>query len=80
MAKKPAVWTTIHQDDWAVKTEGSSRAHSVHKTQSEANKVARQIAINNHCGHKIQGRDGKIVNSNSYGNNPCPPKEANSSC
>ena len=75
MAKKPAVWTTRHQNDWAVKTEGSSKAHSVHNTQAEANKVARQIAINNHTEHKIQGRDGKIVNSNSYGNDHCPPKD-----
>ncbi len=75
MSKKSAVWTAIHQDGWQVKTEGSSRAHSIHSTQAEANKVAKQIAINNHCEHKIQGRDGKIINTNSYGNDPCPPKD-----
>lgn len=46
-----------------------------HSTQAEVNKVAKQIAINNHCEHKIQGRDGKIINTNSYGNYPCPPKD-----
>jgi hypothetical protein len=66
MAKNPAVWTAKHQEGWQVKTEGSSKAHSVHNTQAQANKVARQIAINSHTEHKIQGRDGKIVNSNSW--------------
>ncbi|MDR3275285.1 MAG: DUF2188 domain-containing protein [Endomicrobium sp.] len=51
MTKNPSVRTAKHQNGWQVKTEGSS----VHNTQAEANKVARQIAINNHTEHKIQG-------------------------
>lgn len=73
---KKAIWTAKHPDGgWQVKREGSSRAISRHDTQREANQIARIIAINNKCEHKIQGRDGKIINSNSYGHDPCPPKD-----
>jgi hypothetical protein len=75
MSKK-AIWTAKHPDGgWQVKREGADKATSIHSTQAAANKAARQIAINNSCEHKIQGRDGKIINSNSYGNDPCPPRD-----
>lgn len=74
--KNPSVWTAKHPDGgWQVKREGASRATSIHDTQAEANKVARGIAINNHCEHKIQGRDGRILNTNSYGHDGCPPRD-----
>lgn len=72
---KNAVWTVRHGNAWQVKRVGADKASSTHDTQAAANKVARQIAINNGCEHIIQGKDGKIVNRNSYGNDPCPPKD-----
>lgn len=76
MAKKASIWTAKHPSGgWQVKVEGSSKASSIHRTQAAANKIARVMAIENKTEHKIQGRDGKIINSNSYGNDPCPPKD-----
>lgn len=75
MAKTPAVWTVRNGNSWQVKREGNSKPISSHHTQKNANKFAREVAIKNQCEHKIQGRDGRIVNSNSYGNDPCPPRD-----
>ncbi len=44
-------------------------------TQGEANEVARQIALNEKVDRITQGRDGRIVSHDSYGNDPCPPKD-----
>lgn len=34
-----------------------------------------EIARNKHSELRIQGRDGKFRTCNSYGNDPCPPKD-----
>jgi len=59
---------------WAVKGEGNSKATSLHKTQSEATKAARDIAINQKSELLVHDEKGKIVRRNSYGNDPHPPK------
>ena len=59
---------------WSVKKAGSSRATSVHATQAEAIAAATQIARNQKTELYIQGRDGRIRERNSYGNDPHPPK------
>lgn len=60
---------------WAVRGAGNSRDTVQTETQGEAIKVARQIAINNKGEVVIHGRDGKIRDSDSYGNDPNPPKD-----
>lgn len=64
-----------HSDGWAVKGDSNSRATKVTKTQAEAIKVAEDIARNQKSDTKIHGKDGKIRAGNSYGNDPCPPKD-----
>lgn len=64
-----------HQDGWAVKGAGNSRATKVTRTQKEAIGVAETIARNQHSDTKIHGRDGEIRAGNSYGNDPCPPRD-----
>lgn len=64
-----------HGDGWAVKGEGNSKATKVTETQKEAVEVAENIARNQKSDTKIHGRDGKIRAGNSYGNDPCPPKD-----
>ena len=59
---------------WAVKKAGSSRASSVHDTQAGAIKAATRIAQNQKTELYIHGRDGRIRERNSYGNDPHPPK------
>jgi len=66
-------WVTKRGDKWAVVGEGNSKAHSIHDTQLEAKKVARQIAINQQSELIVQGKDNKIVEKNSYGKDNFPP-------
>ena len=63
-----------HEDGWAVKGAGSSRATSVHRTQKEAIDAGRQVAQNQKTELFIHGRDGKIRERDSHGNDPYPPK------
>jgi transcriptional regulator with XRE-family HTH domain len=75
MAKKPAVVTGPHPGGgWQNKVEGNSRASNVSPTKSEAQTKGRQMAIDRHAEHKIQNKDGKIAQRNSYGHDPYPPK------
>ncbi|PKP59884.1 hypothetical protein CVT91_05980 [Candidatus Atribacteria bacterium HGW-Atribacteria-1] len=74
MAKKNQ-WVTIHPKDWAIKGEGNKRATKVTKTQKEAIDIAKKIAENQKSELYIQNREGKIRSKDSYGNDPCPPKD-----
>ena len=64
-----------HPDGWAVKGSGNSRATKVVTTQKQAITIAQEIAKNQNSDTKVHGRDGKIRAGNSYGNDPCPPKD-----
>jgi len=74
MAKKNQ-WVTIHPKGWAIKGEGNKRATKVTKTQKEAINIAKKIAENQKSELYIQNRKGKIRSKDSYGNDPCPPKD-----
>lgn len=62
-------------DGWAVKSEGSSKASVIKPTQEKAIKEAVKIAKNQKSEVVIHGRDGKIRDKDSYGNDPNPPKD-----
>jgi len=68
-------WVVRHDNKWAVKGEGNKRATKVTDTQKQAINVAKGIAQNQKSELIIQGRDGKIRSKDSYGNDPCPPKD-----
>jgi len=74
MAKKNQ-WVIIHPKGWAIKGEGNKRVTKVTKTQKEAIDVAREIAKNQKSELIIQNTKGKIRSKDSYGNDPCPPKD-----
>lgn len=61
-------------DGWGVRGEGNEKLTSRHETQQQAIDAAREIAINQQSELLIHGRDGKIREKNSYGNDPYPPK------
>ena len=63
-----------HDNGWAVKGEGNSKATVVTNTQREANQIATQIAKNQQSEVLIHGENGRIRERNSYGNDPFPPK------
>ena len=62
-------------DGWAIRGERNNKDTSRHDTQSEAIDAARDIAKNNRSEVVIHGRDGKIRDKDSYGNDPHPPKD-----
>lgn len=65
-----------HNGGWAVRGAGNSRATSQHVTQAAAIKTAIHIAKNEKSEVVIHGRDGQIRDSDSYGNDPCPPRDS----
>lgn len=66
-----------HGSDWAVKGANNTKATRVVSTQREAIFIARDIARNQRSEMRVQGTDGKFRTCNSYGNDPCPPKDLN---
>lgn len=65
----------VRRDDgWAIRGEGNSRETSTHQTQREAIDAAREIAKNQGSELLIHGRDGRIRERDSFGNDPHPPK------
>jgi len=72
MSKK-TVHVTPHGDDWQVKKSGNDRASTVTSTQKDAIQVGRDIARDMETELFIHGRDGRIRDRDSYGNDPCPP-------
>jgi hypothetical protein len=63
-----------HSNGWAVKGEGNTKASSVHQTQRAAESAARQSAVRTGSEVLIHGRDGRIRERNTYGQDPFPPK------
>jgi len=62
-------------NSWGVRGEKNSRLTSTHRTQTDAIKVAREIAINQQSEVVIHRKDGRIRDKDSYGNDPHPPKD-----
>ncbi len=69
------VHVTQHPDGWQVRREGAERASSVQRTQREAIARAREIAQTERGEVFIHGEDGRIRDRDSYGPDPCPPKD-----
>jgi len=53
-----------------VRIEGSARAPSIHQTQAEATKAARNIARRNQSELLIHGRNGRVRDRSTYGKDP----------
>jgi hypothetical protein len=60
---------------WAVRGENNARDTSHHTTQGEAIDAGRDIARNQGSELFIHGRDGRIRDRDSFGHDPCPPKD-----
>uniref|UniRef100_UPI0032170D22 DUF2188 domain-containing protein n=1 Tax=uncultured Draconibacterium sp. TaxID=1573823 RepID=UPI0032170D22 len=61
--------------DWVVKGAGNEKATRLVSTQKEAIGIAREIAKNQQSEVVIHGKDGRIRDKDSYGNDPCPPRD-----
>lgn len=71
---KPGQHVVPNGDRWSVRRAGASKASRTFDTQGEAIERAREIAQNQATELFIHGRDGRIRERNSYGNDNFPPK------
>ncbi len=60
---------------WAVKPAGSNQTASTHRTQSAAIDAAKKVAKRERAEVVIHRPDGRIRDKDSYGNDPCPPRD-----
>lgn len=66
---------TPHSDGgWQVIGAGNTKATVRTDTQKDAINIAREIARNQGSELIIHGKDGRIREKDSYGNDPYPPK------
>jgi len=75
MSNKKDIHVVPHSNGWATKKEGTSRASSVHGTQREAIERAKEQASRERTEVVIHRKNGQIRDSDSYGNDPFPPKD-----
>ena len=61
--------------NWAVRAARSSRITSEHRTQNAAINAAVKIAKHQESEVVIHRPDGRIRDKDSYGNDPCPPRD-----
>lgn len=75
MSTKKDIHVVPHEGNWATRREGADRVGSTHNTQAQAIEAARERAIRDRTEVVIHGRDGRIRDSDSYGNDPNPPRD-----
>lgn len=74
MSKKN-VHVVPREDGWAVRRGGADRDSSHHPTQSDAIDAGRGTAQRERTELIIHDRNGRIRDSDSYGNDPNPPRD-----
>lgn len=74
MGKNIHVVKSKNGEGWSVKTENSQKSYRNVDTQKEAIEIGKTVAKNNCSELLIHGKDGKIREKNSYGNDNYPPK------
>ena len=68
-------WTQQRPDGkWESKREGGDRGGKVTDTQAEAWTHSKQRAADTKGEALLKGRDGKILERDTYGKGPYPPK------
>ena len=60
---------------WGVKREGNKRNTFIALTKSQAIEIGRKIAKKEKLELVIHNIDGKISDSDSFGNDPFPPRD-----
>ena len=60
-------------DGWRVVKDNASKASSCTSLKTDA--IAKQLSQKTGSELVIHGKDGKIQSANSYGKDPCPPKD-----
>lgn len=68
-------WVSPDENGWKVHGEGNQKSTKKFDRQSDAIKYAKNIAQNQESELIIQGKNGRIRSKDSYGNDPCPPRD-----
>ncbi len=76
MANRKNVHIVQRDNGWGTLREGGQRATQVYDTQAQAIQAGRQMARQGQGELLIHGQDGRIRARDSYGNDPCPPKDS----
>jgi hypothetical protein len=76
MANRKNVHVVQRDNGWGTLREGGQRATQVYGTQAQAIQAGRQMARQGQGELLIHGQDGRIRARDSYGNDPCPPKDS----
>jgi hypothetical protein len=64
-----------HGKNWGVRGEGNKRLTVITPTKGESENIGRDIARNQRTELVIHDRHGRIQDEDSYGNDPCPPRD-----
>lgn len=75
MSKKRDIHVVPHNGSWATRKEGASRVGATASTQGAAIARAREQATRERVEVVIHRPNGQIRDSDSYGNDPCPPRD-----
>lgn len=75
MTRKKSVHTVPNGNGWSNKQNG--KEISRHRTKANAEVEGRRQAKRSETEHVIHKKNGQIGEKNSYGNDPCPPKDKN---
>ncbi len=71
MARKPQVTVEPRTNGrWAVQTDGTQRADSLHDRKSDAMTRARELADNKRAELVIKNEAGRVAGKDSHGNDP----------
>ena len=60
---------------WDIRKPGAERASGHFETKKDAMRVGREMAINQGAELIPHLKNGEFQNPNSYGNDPCPPRD-----
>lgn len=74
MSSKKDIHVVPHNGSWATRKEGAGRVGTTQDTQRDAIDRARDQARRDRVEVVIHRPNGQIRGSNSYGNDPFPPK------
>jgi hypothetical protein len=76
MANRKNVHIVQRDAGWGTLREGGQRATQIYGTQAEAIRAGRDMARHGQGELLIHGTDGRIRARDSYGSDPCPPKDS----
>lgn len=75
MSNRNNIHVVRRGSQWGALREGGDRASGLFGTQDQAINVARQMARQGKGELLVHGENGRIRARDSYGNDPCPPKD-----